>query len=492
MAQYGAYGYAQHGWTYDRILAHYYHGTTLGRTGATKIRVLLASGRASVTVSSSSEFTVRDGAGKVVKAPAGAVRLGADLSLAVGNKTVGLTAPVRFVPGHSPLSFGRSYRGWIVVTLSNGKLVVVNRLGIEPYVQGVVAGEMPAGWSSEALKTQAVAARSYALASRRQGGSFDVYDDTHSQVYGGIPAEDPRTNAAVHATKRQIVLFKGKVATAFFSASSGGRTAAIEDAFSDSDPVPYLVSVDDPYDTISPYHNWGPLTFTVADLRQKLGNAVPADLQQLQVKTNPSGRVATVTAVGAAGATAEFTGAELRTKLGLRSTWFTIDEASLMPSAKRILYGGKVRLRGVVHGTRTVRLERRPAGGGWSTLKDVKTGRRGSFSVTAKPRVTTSYRLRIRRAAGQSVRVVVAPRLTLAHAGHRVVRGHVQPGMHRVAITIQRRTAPGWTKVATTLTARDGSFRVRLRSERGTYRARVEGLPGLATGVSRPLRMDGE
>jgi SpoIID/LytB domain protein len=123
---------------------------------------------------------------------------------------------------------------------------------------------------------QAVAARSYALASRKTGGSFDVFADTRSQVYGGILSEDPRTTEAVNATKGQIVLFDGKVAWTFFSSSSGGKTASIQDVWPDSDPLPYLVSVDDPYDTISPYHDWGPVAFTAAELKAKLGARFPA------------------------------------------------------------------------------------------------------------------------------------------------------------------------------------------------------------------------
>ena len=117
---------------------------------------------------------------------------------------------------------------------------------------------MPSEWHMEALKVQAVAARSYALASRKDSGNFDVFADTRSQVYGGILSENSRTTAAVNATKGQIVLFQGKVAWTFFSASSGGRTASIQDVWPDAEPLPYLVSVDDPHDTISPYHDWGP------------------------------------------------------------------------------------------------------------------------------------------------------------------------------------------------------------------------------------------
>jgi len=486
MAQYGAYGYAQHGWTYDQILAHYYQGTTLGQAPVSKIRVLLASGRTSVTVGSSGSFSVSDGAGTVVQIPAGTVTFGTNLKLTVGGESYLLASPLRFAPGKQPLAFSGPYRGAIVVTLASGKLVVVNQVGLEQYVDGVVAGEMPASWSPEALKAQAVASRSYALASRNSGGLFDVYSDTRSQVYGGILAEDPRTNAAVSATKRQVVLYNGKVATTFFSASSGGRTAAVQDAFPGSQPVPYLVSVDDPYDTISPYHNWGPLAFTADDLQQKLGNLVPADLQELDVNAGASGRVTTVTAFGAGGTSTTVSGADMRAKLGLRSTWFTIDTVGLTPSATRLVYGQAVKLRGVVHGAQTVSIEQRREGGNWTTLATVNPGVSGSFALTAKPRVTTQYRLRVSDLTSGPVRVLVAPSVTLRQAGAQIVRGELKPAVERVPVTIQRRTSLGWKDVATALTKDDGGFRARL-SASGSYRARVDALPGLEPGFSETL-----
>ena len=100
---------------------------------------------------------------------------------------------------------------------------------------------MPYIWHPEALKAQAVAARSYALATRKTGGAFDLYPDTRSQVYLGIDHEKPSTNAAVDATAGQVVLYEGQVAKTFFFSTSGGRTASAEDVWGAA--VPYLVSV---------------------------------------------------------------------------------------------------------------------------------------------------------------------------------------------------------------------------------------------------------
>ncbi len=327
MPQYGAWGLGQNGWSYDRILAYFYPGTELTSAPASKVRVLLAEGRATVEISSVAPFTVTDADGRVVQVPAGAVRISPDLTVAVDGVVTTLAGPLRFKPGGKALALDRRYRGQLVVHAAKGALSVVNVVPLERYLQGVVAREMPASWHPEALKAQAVASRSYALVSKMTSGTFDLYADTRSQVYGGIGAEHPATNAAIRATAREILTWEGKVAWTFFSASSGGRTAAVEDVWADAKPVPYLVSVDDPYDTLSPYHSWGPVAFTEQQLRARLGSRLPQGLAELTVKRNKSGRVGTVIAVGAHKRT-EISGSTMRSLLGLRSTWFTIDVGS--------------------------------------------------------------------------------------------------------------------------------------------------------------------
>jgi len=324
MSQCGAYGFAKHGKSYREILAHYYRGTAIGKAGGAHIRVLLASGRGSVEIASDSPFSVADAHGSR-PLPAGSYRLGAGFRLQVDGKAVQLDGPVRFAPGKSPLELGRPYRGVLVVASRAGGLQVVNDVGLEKYVRGVVAQEMSSDWHPEALKAQAVAARSYALASRNPGAAFDVYPDTRSQAYGGVDAEAKTTNAAVAATRGEIVTYDGKVAQTFFSASSGGTTAAIEDAWPSAEPVPYLVSVDDPYDDVCPYHRWGPVSFTVAELRSRLGGKIPDGLQAITVEVNGSKRVSNIVVKGG-GKTVEIPGATVRTALGLRSTWFRISK----------------------------------------------------------------------------------------------------------------------------------------------------------------------
>ncbi len=107
----------------------------------------------------------------------------------------------------------------------------------------------------------------------RRDGPFDLYGDGRSQVYGGVAAETPATNAAVDATKGQVVMYAGKVADTLFFSSSGGRTASALE--STGIAVPYLVPVADPYDTISPYHDWGPMLFDATKLAKQLKLSAP-------------------------------------------------------------------------------------------------------------------------------------------------------------------------------------------------------------------------
>src|ERR687887_258763 len=293
---------------YRSILAHYYPGTTIGPAPVRRVRVLLAQKKAKLTISSAADFTVTDAAGEKHDVAAGKITLDSKLKLKAdaAAKAKALPGPLLFAPGTSPLELGHPYRGQIQVTAAAGKLQAIDVVGLEPYLQGVVAAEMPHTWAPEALKAQAVAARSYALSHLRTG-SFDLYPDTRDQVYRGVVAETPETNTAVQATAGQVVLYAGRVAKTFFFSTSGGRTMSAADAW--GTPIPYLVSVSDPYDTLSPYHDWGPFAFTAA----KLGNALPAQgrLVDVQTETNGSGRVASVTAIGANGESTA-TGAAVR------------------------------------------------------------------------------------------------------------------------------------------------------------------------------------
>ena len=404
LSQYGAYGYAQHGWTGERILGHYYRGTTIGPGPARSVRVLLADDRSSVQISSTEPISVADAAGQWEVLPAGSYTLRAPIALPGWPAQTPPLPPVRFGPGTEPLSLGGSaYRGSLVVGVDGRRLSVVNELPVESYLLGVVPREMPPSWAPEALRAQAIAARSYALSSLHPASTFDVYADTRSQVYGGLAAENARTTAAVQSTAGRVVLWRGSVAQTFFFSSSGGRTATITDVWPAAQPLPYLVSVSDPYDSISPYHDWRPLAFTAAGAARKLG--VPG-LVDLVATTNRSLRAASVTATGSRGKT-RLDPATVEARLGLRSTWFRIGVLRLDPVAKAVKPRALLRLTGLVRGVPGTVLERRVGRGRWVSLGRLSTRRGGQFGRLVRTPATALYRLSAPGVVGPAVRVVV-------------------------------------------------------------------------------------
>ena len=148
-----------------------------------------------------------------------------------------LTGPLTITSSRPLLVNGQAFRGRLTV-LSDGKaLQVVDTVGLEAYVKGVVAAEMPKTWPAAALEAQAVAARSYAIANLQKAGPFDLYADGRSQIYGGVAVETPATNAAVDATRGKVVLWQGKVADTLYSSSSGGRTASAQAALGQDFPT---------------------------------------------------------------------------------------------------------------------------------------------------------------------------------------------------------------------------------------------------------------
>lgn len=121
---------------------------------------------------------------------------------------------------------GKWYRGKLMVKMSNGKLVVINDLTLEDYLKGVVPSEMPPSWEFEALKAQAIAARSFALANLGKQARFgyDLKDNTEDQAYGGASVETNKTNRAVEETTGLVLTYDMKIIPAYYSASAGGMT----------------------------------------------------------------------------------------------------------------------------------------------------------------------------------------------------------------------------------------------------------------------------
>ena len=161
---------------------------------------------------------------------------------------------------------GRRYRGRIHVVAGRSGMTLINRLGIESYIAGVVAPEIGARRPDEeaAVLAQAVVSRSFALRNRGRYESlgFDAYADVRDQVYNGVAAETPQAWAAVRRTAGQVLRYRGEVIDAYFHSTCGGSTAGVEEAFSTARARPYLRPVSDAngkghyYCDISPRFRW--------------------------------------------------------------------------------------------------------------------------------------------------------------------------------------------------------------------------------------------
>ena len=484
MSQWGAYGFAQRGFGYARIVTHYYPGTSLGRAPVSRVRVLLVADRKTVTVASDQPLQLRDGLGQTYELPAGSYGFGPGFRINVdATKPQPLPGPLLFTPSGGVLRLnGKRYRGSFEAAADKGTVRVVNVVGLEAYLYGVVPDEVPHTWPAEALKAQAVVARSYALA-QRKSGAFDLYDDTRSQVYNGIDAEEPQTNAAVNATAGQVLLYNGRVATAYFFSTSGGRTANVVDVWGSN--VPYLVSVPDPYDDHSPHHAWGPYRFTAATLAKAIG--VRGRLLDVRTEVNASARVDALVGVGTVGES-RITGSDARRKLGLRSTWFRVGVLSLEHPTTPVPYGGRGRISGVARDLAGTALEQRVASGAWQRVAAVTPGAEGRFAVAVKPATTTQYRLANGPIATPAIQVAVAPLVKLAPPRDATaLRGTVTPAVAGLVVSIQRKGVSAWVEVARAATDPQGAFEARLRLVPGTYRARVVPGRGFAAGVSAVL-----
>jgi stage II sporulation protein D len=316
LSQYGAYGFAKHGRGYKRILGHYYTRTRVAKTKGEQVRVLLGPGGGSVGFSGAERACGRrleperrysltaDAGGVVLRAGDRRLERCGKEGRAGGGLRIG--------------GFGR-YRGALVARNDGGSLQVINQLGLEAYVKGVVPNEVPPSWPRQALRAQAVVARSYGVATSR-GGAFDHYADTRSQVYGGLASETSATNAAVAKTRREVVKYRGKVAVTYYFSTSGGRTENSEYGFSGGSKVPYLKSVEDPFDDVSPVHRW---TERLSDRRMEseLSGLFAGRLTRIAViERARSPRIVRARVVGSTGSTT-VTGDTLRARLDLRSTW---------------------------------------------------------------------------------------------------------------------------------------------------------------------------
>ena len=334
MSQQGAHGAALSGLTYTRIVSFYYPSTTLTTAADGGIRVIL-SGDHALTNKPSTSLDVEPAPGlrasadgqtlllpsgrdrwRVVSTGAGKLKLqgrsgGVWRDQVLYGTTVATAGPLqlsetdgvlrRWYPGEKARDYRGTLRGVVTGTTT---MAAVNHLPMESYLRAVVPAEMPSGWHLEALKAQSVAARSYSTQRRTEtrarfpDQAWDICDSTACQVYAGATAETARTDQAIAATARQLLVYGGAPVFAEFSASNGGWT--VKGSF------PYQVAKADPYDGVtgSESHSWKAL-ITATEIER----AFPAvgRLLRLRVVSRDGngewgGRVQTVVLEGVDGA----------------------------------------------------------------------------------------------------------------------------------------------------------------------------------------------
>ncbi|MFV0317585.1 MAG: SpoIID/LytB domain-containing protein [Microthrixaceae bacterium] len=344
MSQYGACGMATAGSNYSQILTYYYSGTAIStRSDPTNLRVLLADSN-TFTLTTAGNTTIGGigavGAGKVItltRSGGNVVFSGAVNGTVAAPVTINQSGPMRISPPNN-----RFDRGRLVVRATPGSSTklraVIEGLSTRDYLLGL--GEMPTSWPVEALKAQATAARTIATVKAGSNPDHDLKGYLDGAYIGYDMAAISgstyfaRWTTAVDSTAGKVITYGGSPITgAVYSSSSGGRTENSENVW--VSPVPYLRSVDDSADSgCGNSRNRWTSTFTGSALGARLG--IPA-VTSIKVSGpgTPSGRTdkMTFTITVAGGGAHTFTGAQLRAKLGLYSTKFTVRGVTPSPNS---------------------------------------------------------------------------------------------------------------------------------------------------------------
>jgi stage II sporulation protein D len=288
---------------------------------AEQVRIAIAQNIDRVNLSSSTPAIISDGNGQKIgelQPMQGLLTSANDDRVVIDNTPKAKILWVKPQQGGYVWIGDRWYRGAVQAIATKKRLVVVNHVNLEQYLYSVLGSEMSSTFPLEALKAQAVAARTYALY-RSQSTSkklFDLDNTQTSQVYRGVSGEADTTQAAVNATLGQIMTYQGKPILAVFHSASGGHTENVEDIWSGSKP--YLRGVPD-YDLGSPGYEWSQ-TFTAAQLSQSL--KIPQIKNLVPARITPFGSVVSLKIIG--DTTKTLPGSQVRTALKLRSLRFTI------------------------------------------------------------------------------------------------------------------------------------------------------------------------
>lgn len=264
-----------------------------GRSPTVRVGVAVDSGSVTVGGTTGVTLTGPDGA-TIVESAAGESWVvegdvaGEGLRMVNGFRALTSPGPIVARPrGGGSVSVDRNvYRGEVLIRADSGGVTAVNVVDLEAYLLGVVAreiGRRPPD-ELEAVKAQAVAARTYAIGNLggRESLGFDFFGSDRDQVYGGVEAEDPVATRAVAETRGEIVTYDGVPILAYYSSTCGGHTAAIEEAWPWRAPLPYLRSVSDEIPGTGRYYcdssnrfHWS-VHWTRAELLSALGRTLVA------------------------------------------------------------------------------------------------------------------------------------------------------------------------------------------------------------------------
>ncbi len=288
---------------------------------AIELRVAIKKDVSSLKIGSSTEAIVKDDLGKQIGqiTPMSSLAVKAERNKISIKNLVGKTELIIEPKDNGYVWIGdRWYRGKTRLIREHNTITAINHVDLEDYLYSVVGAEAVSTWPIEALKAQAVAARSYALYKRNSQANniYDVDTTVGTQVYKGLDTEYTTTHEAVNSTLGQIMTYNNEVILAAFHSSSGGHTENVEDIW--TSPLPYLRAVVD-YDHKAPVFEWQQI-FPVSRIKTLVAGV--GNIRGLQpVKMTPRGRVITMKVTGDRGS-ANLSGKEIRKALDLRSTLF--------------------------------------------------------------------------------------------------------------------------------------------------------------------------
>jgi stage II sporulation protein D len=233
----------------------------------------------------------------------GSVKNGAAVRISGGGLSVGnsvLALPVTATAKNGVGWNNVRYRGKLIFLKAGSGFTVVNEVDLENYVRGILKMEMSADWPAEALKAQAILARTYAVRNRGRFGKrgYDFDAGENSQVYRGINAESARTDQAVSQTTGMILTWQGSAADVYYHSDSGGATADVAHVWGANRP--YLKTRQEAVDYTSPNSNWrteltqAQLTTVLSKMKQNVGKVTAIEISQI----DNAGRAVTLKVTG--------------------------------------------------------------------------------------------------------------------------------------------------------------------------------------------------